>query len=717
MSDEEIVLLSLRFTESTCGDCGSEGAVGKCPDCGGTRPDNTDTDPILRMRRQALAGMAERVDALALELAPSTEGHIPCTALQYGFVLADCGVFDEWEAVVAAYKQLHDLDLGDQSVVGKTLRRNVVELVDAAATVAALRPALAWFAPPPSGIELQAMIWALIQAAVGLAGTTIRVLTAGQEEAVGLMPKMQGCLDPPIEFERFGELLDLLGREPDSLDDRVGAALGITGAVTNEYGALDFARVFAACAGEEDPLLDLSRRVTRLLRHTMHDSEAVGAVASILALPAASLASLDRPLIGHRVAHELRELLWRAHAKDEHLTRSLVERTLDDGPWLLAAMARAETTQRRMALDVDATPADATSDLVELYASTAESGFRSYAWLALDLQRLVGGEAVRLGEPMPMLGEIAQPLAASSSVLARLLSEAVSSSLRNAAKHESYSADVDGSSVDLRGGTLDGEELAQLTQRISACAVGMDAAIAAWGLESGLLLEALPPADASAGSAYARRVILRSLVATSGGELVSSEWGATVALVVSISRPLVRANLLRLLAAASQLCPEAARLEMRDESGLLVVAASAGSFARFAKADAAVLPIATLYGVFDAAVAAGEDQAEAAQDALAVMIRLFDPETMDEAESVSKKAKLRTLSARITATRAFVTSHGLGSQQHDDVSSRLRRAETAARAAVRGDRGAVARVWKALMPLVEWSTKHDASFGGLFLPW
>src|SRR5450759_3587080 len=133
MSDEEVVLLSLRFSESACSDCGSEGAVGECPECGGTRPDNTDSDPILRMRRQALSGMAERVDALSLELASSTETHIPCTALQYGLVLADSGVLDGWAALVAAYKQLHNLDLADQSVVGKTLRRSVVELVDRAA--------------------------------------------------------------------------------------------------------------------------------------------------------------------------------------------------------------------------------------------------------------------------------------------------------------------------------------------------------------------------------------------------------------------------------------------------------------------------------------------------------------------------------------------------------------------------------------------------------
>lgn len=661
--------------------------------------------------------MAERTEALSLELASPTEGHIPCTAMQYGLVLADSGVFERWEALIAAYKQLHNLDLGDSSVVGKQLRRSVTDLVGAAATVADLRPALAWFAPPAGGTDVQEMIWALVQAAVDLAGTTVRVLTAGQEEAVRLMPEMQGRLQPPIDFERFGELLDALGLAPDSLDDRVGAALESAAPVTDEHGGLDFARVFAACAGEGDPLLELGRRVTRYLRHALLAPETLGALASILALPAASLAVLDRPLIGHRVAHELCQLLWRAHAEDEQLTRSLVERTLDDSPRLLAAIARAETTQRRIALDVDATPADAASDLVELYATAAESGFRSYAWLSLDLQRLATGEAVRLGEAMPMLGEVAQQLTASNTTLAGLLTEAVQPSVRNAAQHEGYSASLDGTSVDLQGETLDEEELAQLMQRMAACVAGMDAAIAAWGMESGLLLETLPPADSSAGYAYARKVMLRSLVAASGNELVSSEWGVTVTLVVSASRPLVRAKLLRLLAVAGPLWPEAESLEMRNESGELVVAASAASFARFTEADSATSPVALLYSVFDAAVALGEDRTEAAQDALAVMIRLLDPETMEGAESASKKAALRTILARIAATRAFVASHGFGSQQQADVVSRLRRAESAARAALGGDRGAAARMWKALMPLVEWSVERDASFGGLFLPW
>ncbi len=711
-------MLRLQFTESACDGCGSQGAIGRCPHCGGIRPDNTETDSILTMRREALTGLAKRVAEISLELATPADGHIPCTALQFGFALTDSDIFIQWEVVVAAYKRLHDLDLGDRSVVGKTLRRRVVALVDGAAQVAALRSPLAWFVPPSCAVELQTMIWALMQAAVDLAGTTIEVLTAGQEEATRLMPELQKNLEPPIDSARFGDLLNLLMSEPDSLSDRVGVALGIKTEVVNDYGGLDFAHVFAACTVKGDPLLDLRDRVIRYLGHTVRDPGTLGPEVAILAWPAATLASLDRPLIGHRVAFELGELLRRAYARDEQLTRSLVERTLDDGPRLLAAVARDETRQRRMALDGNATRADITSDLVDLYASVAEAGFRSYAWLALNLLRLVGGETVRVADPMPMLGEIAQQLGAQDSVLTQLLFVAVNSDLRNAAKHESYSADCDGSSVSLGSGTMDEVELARLMQRMAACVAGMDAAIAAWGLESRLLMDAVPAMDTSAGSAYARRVILRSLVAASGAELVSSEWGATVTLVVAVSRPRVRANDLHLLAAVSPLCTQATRLELRDESGLQIVAASAESFGRFARAGPATSHIALHYAIFDAAVALGEDRAEAARDALAVMIRLLSPETVDEDQPHTKAETLGILEARARAAKEFVASHSLGSRQRDaEVSSRLRMAESAARAAARGDQGGVLRLSRALVPLFEWSTKRDASFGGLFQPW
>lgn len=67
MSDGDEIVLALRFTESVCSGCGSVGAAGDCPECGGRRPDNSDTDPILTMRRRALTGMGERIGVAPLQ--------------------------------------------------------------------------------------------------------------------------------------------------------------------------------------------------------------------------------------------------------------------------------------------------------------------------------------------------------------------------------------------------------------------------------------------------------------------------------------------------------------------------------------------------------------------------------------------------------------------------------------------------------------------------
>lgn len=102
---------------------------------------------------------------------------------------------------------------------------------------------------------------------------------------------------------------------------------------------------------------------------------------------------------------------------------------------------------------------------------------------------------------MPAAHRVSRQGTASAADLAGLLSQAVRPQLRNAAKHEGYAVDVDGASVNLRGGTLDADELQLLARKMVACVAGVDAAIAAWGLESGLLLEVSAPSDDSAGDA------------------------------------------------------------------------------------------------------------------------------------------------------------------------------------------------------------------------
>ena len=148
MTDEETISLTLPFAQSTCKSCGSKGAVGVCSDCGGVRQDNAETDPLLRMRHGALSGMDTRVRALAATLWGTPAGHVPCTGLQYGRVLADSGLLGQTRSVTELFMQLHGLDLGDSKAVGSTLRRYMLRLVKQVEAVVGVTRNLMWFLPP-----------------------------------------------------------------------------------------------------------------------------------------------------------------------------------------------------------------------------------------------------------------------------------------------------------------------------------------------------------------------------------------------------------------------------------------------------------------------------------------------------------------------------------------------------------------------------------------
>ena len=158
--------------------------------------------------------------------------------------------------------------------------------------------------------------------------------------------------------------------------------------------------------------------------------------------------------------------------------------------------------------------------------------------------------------------------------------------------------------------------------------------------------------------------------------------------VVRVQRPLVRAQLLQALAGVNELWSGAERLEICDEAGILIVAAFRESFLRYRDATAAVRGVASMYGFYAAAVSVGQDDSEAAQDALAIMFRMLTPDEMENSGPDVREAVLRTLATRAAAIRAFIGVHSLGSPELDErLAAGLRRTETAAMAAARGDQG------------------------------
>ena len=114
--------------------------------------------------------------------------------------------------------------------------------------------------------------------------------------------------------------------------------------------------------------------------------------------------------------------------------------------------------------------------------------------------------------------------------------------------------------------------------------------------------------------------------------------------VVRVQRPLVWAQLLQALAGVNELWSGAERLEICDEAGMLIVAAFRESFLRYRDATAAVRGVASMYGFYAAAVSVGQDDSEAAQDALAIMFRMLTP---DEMENSGPDVRERNVSTRM----------------------------------------------------------------------
>lgn len=167
--------------------------------------------------------------------------------------------------------------------------------------------------------------------------------------------------------------------------------------------------------------------------------------------------------------------------------------------------------------------------------------------------------------------------------------------------------------------------------------------------------------------------------------------------VVRVQRPLVRAQLLQALAGVNELWSGAERLEICDEAGMLIVAAFRESFLRYRDATAAVRGVASMYGFYDAAVSVGQDGSEAAQDAVAIIFRMLTPDEMEHSGPDVREPVLRTLATRAAAIRTFIGVHSLGSPELDErLAAGLRRTETAAMAAARGDQGAFSRMMRAL---------------------
>ena len=140
------------------------------------------------------------------------------------------------------------------------------------------------------------------------------------------------------------------------------------------------------------------------------------AIESFLVLPAIGLAALDRPLAAHRIARSTYELLEAASDAEPEQVQQLVDRTIAEGQLVFEALEQIRRGFTLLAAGQAAGVADDGAILktvMEAYKELAETSFRTYGWLVVDLDRIKRGEAPSQGSASPMIGSLTQQLEAS----------------------------------------------------------------------------------------------------------------------------------------------------------------------------------------------------------------------------------------------------------------------------------------------------------------
>lgn len=465
--------------------------------------------------------------------------------------------------------------------------------------------------------------------ATEVAVSVLRMWTStNHSEAKRLEAETQALLDDLGPFDLLSDTLDAYNLPPPrDLDDRAIAAFGPGARVTDDLGALEPARVFAASTAEdEEPFAALAHRAGGYLEHLLErPSDELPADAAFLVLPAVILACLDRPLPAHRLARASAQLMARAWAADAEATRNRLEQTSAQGARLFASAARMQNDIRYLASGQASDAVEVLDRLVSTYKRLAESAFRAHAALLLDLHDLALSRPPREG-PTPLLGELEARIEAGGGdpALAELRG-AVHRELRNAEGHEDYWVDPERLEVVLPSDErLDLNALEAAFERLGGVVAGLEAGFCCFVVNGGVELP-IPDWLRENKAPLATDLLARAALAAYGFELVEVEREVEV-LEVSVEHepePDLAALLPPLAGLATVFSGfEVFRVRSAIDDGQLIEV-QAAAFADFLAAPDRVKDLAVFVPLQDAARRAGRSDADAVGDALAMCVAVL----------------------------------------------------------------------------------------------
>jgi len=708
--DGEFVI-RLGFAAAICPTCNEPREAGDCPTCGGRIP-VVEEGEFERARRQAFGPLAAESGDLVDSFADPPPAELTLSVDQFVACFQDLDVIDQVGHFGKLGHRLSALDLDDPAVVGGAARRAIQDELERIRQLRTDLWELARFKAAGPAMDLRELAFDTGRWAAELVDKFLRALTAAKvSDAARIAGAVREFYEDSPFKERYPAVLEQLPAwtQPDD-DTRLALLLGREGSYTDEHGQLMPQAIVGVVADEAEPFKALGRVAAAYFKaalgaEAVRDDEAANA---LLIVPAATMATLDRPLHAHRLARLVHVLVSRAWSEDQAAVTSVLERGIEQAPLIFSAARRIQTQFRLLAQTAETAdvPDDAVvASLLAAYREVMETSFRILGMIAIDLVTITRGCAISESDDPPMLGSLVHQLQADGEPVLAEFGSAADVALRNAAAHAQYRWDEKVRLVeDLRTGQRWREdELEQIIDRVVGVLAGVDAAWACFVARADLEISPSWLGD----PAMADAAMLQATLAfgSHGFRVTGLEEGGAI---VVIDRPEVLdpARIIPSLAGMALIAPDRDRYIIKDRDGTQLLAVRGETIKRAISAEPDMQDLGIQEVTLDALIESGRDPSDALFEIVVLDAKVVAVSALQElATGHQRDAALERLQRRASYLQALVEESEVERREFERLVDKLDRITRSASVATESPDN-WRRLCDQLSGLVGWADKR-----------
>ncbi len=666
------------------------------------------------MRGKAFASLA--VDALELVATfdEPPEAEVALSVDQFVACFVDLNVIPKAAAFARLGNDLATLDLEDPSVVGGRARQTILEYIGKIRVLRGDLWELGRFHAEGPAIELRDVAIDIGRWAAEIVDSFLRALTStsmGQASEAAEMVR-ERLENSPFD-ERFSRVMDELPAWaiPDE-DARISLALGKEGIYTDEHGQLVFEAIVGAFSDEAEPYKALGEAASRYFDGVIGPGAAKGDASALLVVPAATMATLDRPLVAHRLARLGHDLIGRALAGDRAAVEAVVGRAAEQAPLILAAASRIQKEFRllsKVAQDEEIDDELVIAALLGAHRELLESSYRTLGALALELGQIERGQEPFAEDETPMLGALVQQLEASADPALQEFGGVADVALRNAAAHSQYRWDTEKDEVrDLKTGqSWSRERLERTVDSLVSALAGFDAAWACLVVREDLEVTPSWLGEADAGDVT---ILSATFSFSAHGFTVTDieDGGATV--VIAHPDATDPTLLVPPLTGMITIARDRDRYTVRADDGEELIAIDGVLLRRATDAEPAMKDLAVQEVTLNAMINSGREPTEAILEIAVLDAKVVAVTALQElAAGLEPDEALDRLAQRVAYLDQLVRPHRKERREFDRLLDKLERLAAGARSAADGS-NEWRRLCDQLTGLTAWADKRGISW-------